>query len=104
MLGVSLRDQSDKSEMSVTDLAQRVAKLKLQWAGHIARRTDGRWDLKVLEWRPRTGMRSVGRLSTRWTDVIDRRVAGSRWRQAAQDRGFWNSLQKTYVQQSKSIG
>ncbi|CAH2237691.1 jg11367 [Pararge aegeria aegeria] len=26
-------------------------------------------------------------------------VAGSRWKQAAQDRVFWNSLQKTYVQQ-----
>ncbi|CAH2247521.1 jg736 [Pararge aegeria aegeria] len=29
------------------------------WAGHIARRTDGRWDLKMLDWRPRTGKRSV---------------------------------------------
>ncbi|CAH2231299.1 jg20615 [Pararge aegeria aegeria] len=83
--------------------AQRVAKLKWQWAGHIARRTDGRWGLKVLEWRPRTGKRSVGRPQTRWTDDI-RRVAGSRWRQAAQDRALWNSLQKTYVQQWTSIG
>ncbi|CAH2218016.1 jg27353 [Pararge aegeria aegeria] len=29
--------------------------------GHIARRTDGRWGLKVLDWRPRNGKRSVGR-------------------------------------------
>ncbi|CAH2227155.1 jg24668, partial [Pararge aegeria aegeria] len=29
--------------------AQRVAKLKWQWAGHIARKTDGRWGPKV--WR-----------------------------------------------------
>ncbi|CAH2209538.1 jg1453 [Pararge aegeria aegeria] len=28
--------------------------MKWQWAGHIARRTDGRWGLKVLEWLPRT--------------------------------------------------
>ncbi|CAH2238359.1 jg18005 [Pararge aegeria aegeria] len=34
-----------------------------QWARHIVRRTDGRWGLKVLEWRPRTGKRSVGRTS-----------------------------------------
>ncbi|CAH2242744.1 jg11902 [Pararge aegeria aegeria] len=33
----------------------RVAKLKWQWAGHIARRTGP----KVLVWRPRTGERSV---------------------------------------------
>ncbi|CAH2216708.1 jg26407 [Pararge aegeria aegeria] len=58
---------------------------------------------KVLEWQPRTGKRSVGRLPTRWTDDI-RRVAGSRWIQAAQNRGIWNSLQKTYVQQWTSIG
>ncbi|CAH2241191.1 jg3256 [Pararge aegeria aegeria] len=107
MLGVSLRDQIRNEEIrrrtGVTDIAQRVAKLKWQWAGHIARRTDGRWGLKVLEWRPRTGKRSVGRPPTRWTDDI-RRVTGSRWRQAAQDRALWNSLQKTYVQQWTSIG
>ncbi|CAH2227010.1 jg2190 [Pararge aegeria aegeria] len=57
----------------------------------------------VLEWRPRTGKRSVGRPQTRWTDDI-RRVAGRRWRQAAMDRALWNFLQKTYVQQWTSIG
>ncbi|CAH2241458.1 jg15655 [Pararge aegeria aegeria] len=54
MLGVSLRDQIRNEEIRkrtrVTDIAQRVAKLKWQWAGHITRRTDGRWGLKVLEW------------------------------------------------------
>ncbi|CAH2235285.1 jg8272 [Pararge aegeria aegeria] len=86
MLGVSLRDQIRNEEIlirtRVTNIAQRVAKLKWQWVGHIARRTDRRWGLKV-EWRPHTCKRSVGRPPTRWTDDI-RRVAGSRWRQAAQ--------------------
>ncbi|CAH2269230.1 jg1750 [Pararge aegeria aegeria] len=98
MLGVSLRDQIRNEEIRrrtrVTDIAQRVA--KLNWAWHIARRTDGRWGLKVLEWRSRTDKRSVGRTPTRWTDDI-RRVAGSRWRQAAQDRVLWNSLQNINV-------
>ncbi|CAH2236732.1 jg16972 [Pararge aegeria aegeria] len=106
MLGVSLRDQIRNEEIRrstrVTDIAQRV-KLKWKWAGHIARRTDGRWGSKVLEWRPRTGKRSVGRPPTRWTDDI-KRVDGRRWKQAAQDRGFWNSLEKTLVQQWTSIG
>ncbi|CAH2240682.1 jg25706 [Pararge aegeria aegeria] len=74
MLRVSLRDRIRNEEIRrrtrVTDIAQRVAKLKWQWAGHIARRTDGRWGLKVLEWRPRTGKRSVGRPQTRWTAKI----------------------------------
>jgi hypothetical protein len=33
----------------VTDIARRFSDLKWQWAGHIARRTDGRWGGKVLE-------------------------------------------------------
>ncbi|KAI8421291.1 hypothetical protein MSG28_008327 [Choristoneura fumiferana] len=41
-------------------VAKRVSSLKWQWAGHIARRADGRWGRKVLEWRPRIGKRSVG--------------------------------------------
>ncbi|CAH2236078.1 jg3650 [Pararge aegeria aegeria] len=54
MLGVFLRDQIRNVEIrrtGVTDTAQRVAKLKWKWAGHVARRTDGRWGTK-LEWRP----------------------------------------------------
>ncbi|CAH2235482.1 jg8947 [Pararge aegeria aegeria] len=98
MLGVSLSDQIRNEDIRrrtrVTDIAQRVAKLKWQWAGHIVRRKDGRWCPKVLEWQPRTGKRSVGRPPTRWTDD---------WIQAAQNRGIWNSLQKTYVQQWTTI-
>ncbi|CAH2207771.1 jg3037 [Pararge aegeria aegeria] len=65
MLGVSLRNRIRNVEIrrrtKVTDITQRVAKLKWQWAGHIVRRKDGRWGPKVLEWQPRTGKRSVGR-------------------------------------------
>ncbi|KAI8427201.1 hypothetical protein MSG28_014804 [Choristoneura fumiferana] len=74
MLGVSLRDRIRNTEIrrrtKVTDIAGKICKLKWQWAGHIARRTDNRWGRKVLEWRPRTGRRSVGRPPTRWTDDI----------------------------------
>ncbi|CAH2207399.1 jg422 [Pararge aegeria aegeria] len=47
MLGVSLRDQIRNEEIRkrtrVTNIAQRVSKLKSKWAEHIARRIDGRW-------------------------------------------------------------
>ncbi|CAH2237166.1 jg11139 [Pararge aegeria aegeria] len=69
----------------------------------IARRTDLRWSPKVLEWRSHTGKRSVATPPARWTDNI-RRLAGSSWTQAARDRGFWNSLQKNYVQLWTSDG
>ncbi|CAH2220640.1 jg26072 [Pararge aegeria aegeria] len=63
MLGVSLRDKIRNVEIRrrtrVTDIDQRDAKLKWQWAGHIVRKRDGSWGPKVLEWQPRTGKRSL---------------------------------------------
>jgi endonuclease/exonuclease/phosphatase family metal-dependent hydrolase len=107
MLGISLRDrirnEAIRSRTKVTDIALRIAKLKWQWAGHIARRTDGRWGGKVLEWRPRTGRRSVGRPPARWTDDLVK-VAGVRWMRVAQDRSLWHSLGEAYVQQWTSFG
>ncbi|CAH2242089.1 jg26669 [Pararge aegeria aegeria] len=51
--GVYLSDQIGNEEIrtrtTVTDIAQRVAMLKWPGSGHVARRTDGRWGLKVLE-------------------------------------------------------
>ncbi|KAI8427297.1 hypothetical protein MSG28_001884 [Choristoneura fumiferana] len=85
MLGVSLRDRirndDIRSRTKVTDIARRIAKLK----------TDGRWGQKVLEWRPRTGRRAVGRPPTRWSDDLVK-IAGSRWMRKAQDRSEWRAL------------
>ncbi|CAH2244109.1 jg5120 [Pararge aegeria aegeria] len=49
-----IRYEEIRRRTRVTDIAQRVAKLKWQWARHLARRTDGRWGSEVLEWQPRT--------------------------------------------------
>ncbi|CAH2234448.1 jg6125 [Pararge aegeria aegeria] len=53
MLGVSLRDLIRNVEIRrrtiVTDIAQRVAKLKWQWTGHIVRIKHGGLGPKVLE-------------------------------------------------------
>ncbi|KAJ8709615.1 hypothetical protein PYW08_009619 [Mythimna loreyi] len=107
MLGISLLDRIRNDEIrrrtKSTDIARRIALLKWQWAGHIARRTDGRCGGKVLEWRPRTGRRSVGRPPTRWTDDLVK-VAGSRWMRTAQDRSLWRSLGEAYAQQWASLG
>ncbi|CAH2218392.1 jg23593, partial [Pararge aegeria aegeria] len=93
MLGVSLLDQIRNKKIlrrtGVIDIAQRIAKMKWQWAGHIACRTDGRWGSKGLEWQPRTGKSSVGRPPMRWADDI-KSVSGNRRTQASQNRGIWN--------------
>ncbi|KPI91323.1 hypothetical protein RR46_14827 [Papilio xuthus] len=64
---------------------------------------DGRWGRKVLEWRPRTGRRSVGRPPARWTDDLVK-VAGASWMRVAQDRSSWRSLGEAYAQQWASHG
>ncbi|CAH2240751.1 jg4232 [Pararge aegeria aegeria] len=87
MLEGSLRDKIKNEDIRrrtrVTDLAQRVAKQKWQWAEHIARRTVGRWGGK--EWRPHTVKRNVGQSPI----MVNRlhQTCGSRWKHAAQDRG-----------------
>ncbi|PZC71609.1 hypothetical protein B5X24_HaOG212887 [Helicoverpa armigera] len=52
-LGYRIGNKKIRRQTKVTDIAHRISKLKWQWAGHIARRADGRWGRKVLEWRPR---------------------------------------------------
>ncbi|KAG7296310.1 hypothetical protein JYU34_021440 [Plutella xylostella] len=89
--------------VGLADIAVKICKLKWQWAGHICRRTDNRWGRRVLEWRPRTGKRSVGRPPARWTDDL-RRVAGRGWMRKAEDRVLWRSLGEAYVQQWMIIG
>ncbi|CAH2235239.1 jg10491 [Pararge aegeria aegeria] len=60
MLGVSLRDRIRNVEFRrrTTDIAQRVAKLKWQWAGLVVRRKDGRWSqgggMAALNWNAKS--------------------------------------------------
>ncbi|CAH2218499.1 jg3196 [Pararge aegeria aegeria] len=81
MLGVSLRDRIRNDEIrrrtKVTDIAQRINKLKWQWAGHVCRRTDGRWAILVLEW-------SRESVSAVWDDLQPAgRMTFKRWLEAA---------------------
>ncbi|CAH2211069.1 jg15741 [Pararge aegeria aegeria] len=98
MLEDSLRDRNRNDEIrrrtKVTDIAQRINKLKWrqgQWAGHVCRRTDGRWGRRILEWRPRIGKRSVGRPPARWTDDLIK-VTGSGSMRKAEDHVLWHAL------------
>lgn len=101
MIGVSLRDRVRNEDLrartGVTDVIYQIAKLKWNWAGHIARMKDGRWTKRLLEWRPRADRRSRGRPPTRWTDDLKRMTTN--WMQSAQDRRQWASIGEAYVQQ-----
>ena len=101
MLGVSLRNHIRNEYLrrrtGVTDEINQIRKLKWNWAGHVARKSDRRWTKRLLEWRPRLDKRSKGRPPTRWTDDL-RRFAGN-WIQKAQDRKEWAEIGEAYVQQ-----
>jgi hypothetical protein len=107
MLGVSLRDRIRNEEIrsgtKVTDIANRTARLKWQWAGHVARQDNERCLPRILKWRPWNN-KSMGRPQKRWTDDIVR-VAGHTWQQQARDREHWKrpmSSSGTYVAEKKS--
>jgi hypothetical protein len=64
--------KNERQRTKVIDIAHRISMLKWQWAGHISRRTDNRWDERVLEWGPRLGKRRVGRPQARQVDASSR--------------------------------
>ena len=102
LLDVSLKDKIRNTVLrertKLTDAVERMANLKWNWAGHVARLTDGRWTKKILEWRPRQeAYRSRGRPPTRWSDDIKR--IQTNWINTAQDRSRWKTLREAYVQQ-----
>lgn len=107
MLGISLRDKIKNEEIrrrtGVKDIVERIAELKWQWTGHIARQKDGRWTPRIIEWRPREAKRSVGRPPLRWIDDI-KQIAGNRWYQVAQSRWEWKMLGKAYIQEWTNEG
>ena len=102
LLDVSLKDKIRNTVLrertKLIDAVERMANLKWNWAGHVARLTDGRWTKKILEWRPRQeAYRSRGRPPTRWSDDIKR--IQTNWINTAQDRSRWKTLREAYVQQ-----
>ena len=68
---------------------------KWAWAGHVMRRTDHRWTVKVTEWQPRDGKRSKGRPSTRWRNEI-RHFGGKKWKSVTRDKDWWRNMGEAF--------
>ena len=81
-------------------VGQRRRKYKL--SGHFARRTDGWWSSRLVQWEP-TGRRDIGRPCRRWEDSLNhffREVWGQCkgfWFTVAQCRDTWQSLENQYA-------
>lgn len=72
----------------VVDWVEEQRRRKWRWAGHVARRTDGRWSTTMMDWGPVKGARRPGRLMTRWEDPLVRfaQEKGFSWRELAKNR------------------
>ena len=88
----------------IPDWVEEISRRKFRWAGHVARREDGRWTRVFLEWSI-SGCRSQGRPLTRWSDSITKYFGGYcgmpigrvSWIAKARDRDFWLQIEDDYV-------
>ncbi|XP_026331462.1 uncharacterized protein LOC113238829 [Hyposmocoma kahamanoa] len=105
MLGISLLDHVPNDDIrrrtKVVDAGR--AKLKWKWAGHLARRDDGRWTKAVTGWWPRDAKRPRGISPTRWIDDI-KVIVGNHWTRLARDRKEWRNREEAYSQQWVQTG
>ena len=104
LMGISLFRQRELSISSVElrnrsllkDPIDYIHAAKHRWAGHVARRDDGRWTRATTDWYPRDVRRPRGRPPKRWADsvkVLAQTVEpGSHWSTVARDRRKWRML------------
>ena len=102
MLGITRRDRKTnewiRAQTKVEDVIKTAKKMKWRWAGHIARRTDGRWTTNVLQWIPREKKRPRRRPNVRWVDEI-KRFSGATWMRISADRDMWKEKGEAFIQQ-----
>jgi len=94
----------------IDDWVHKARKRIFEWAGHVARREDGRWSTAMLDWHPNRGPRSQeerqgrkqARPTTRWEDSLVHYASTVNdgtipWRFLAADRTEWESHVKHFV-------
>lgn len=72
-----------------------VTNLNQKYAGHVARRQDGRWNTKIIKWRPYLKKNQM-KLQTRWYYGL-KKTSGPKWIRETQNRN-WKLTKEAYVQ------
>ena len=64
MTGVTLKDRKStewvRKQSGVTYIIRSIRESKHRWVGHVAKRRDNRWTIRVTEWIPRGNKRPRG--------------------------------------------
>ena len=68
-----------------------VMKIKMRWAGHVARLPKERWAWRSTFWIPVAEKKRRGRKAKRWCDIVVK-IAGNNWAKKAEDRLTWNGI------------
>jgi hypothetical protein len=90
---IELHNDELHSPYSSPNIVRVIKSRRMRWAGHVARRGEGRGVYRVLVGRPK-GKRPLGRPRRRWDDNIkmylrEIGIDGANWIQLAQDRVQW---------------
>ena len=88
-------------KIGVPDWAEEQRRRLWRWAGHTAKREDGRWTRAVLVWLP-NGIRKRGHPKRRWEDALLEfwiaEYGCTKWRAAAQDRDQWKAMERHFAE------
>ena len=100
MVRVTLKDRKStnwiRKQNGVTGIIRNIRESKHLWAGHVARRSDNRWTIRVTEWIPRGHKITWGRPRMRWCDDLIRHV-GLTWSHIAKDRKLWRACREGFL-------
>ena len=95
-------------EYSIREWVETLYRYKLRLAGHIGRRTDGRWSKRALYRRPPEGLRGRGHPNKRWSDDLDEFFWKSHgllpggWLDLCSERESWQELSDAFVEHCMS--
>ena len=94
--------EAELEKAHVTDWIKEQRQRYWDFAGRVARCTDGRWSHAVLNWIPSNGVRNVGAPRKRWKDDVANfclRASDEPWDWflLAQDKQTWDTLRDRFV-------
>ncbi|XP_026323193.1 uncharacterized protein LOC113232637 [Hyposmocoma kahamanoa] len=96
-----IRNTTLRSQTQIADVAQKAAKLKWRWAGHVCCTPEDLWAEVTIQWSPKSvGHR--GRPRKGWRDELD--AYDKAWVQLAQDRDAWRDQEEAFAQQWDTSG
>lgn len=91
-----IRAKTIREKTNCRGVVHTIKKLKIKYAGHIARMGDERWGRKITFWVPYGHKRRRGRPVKSWRDEIIGKV-GLPWCRVAQDRRRWKEVGDAYA-------